>query len=345
MPRRVPRVAIAALGAWLASIAIADAARTDIIVLANGDRLTGEVVQLRQGKLEVKTDDAGTISIEWDKVASVNTADQYEVNMRDGSQYLGRLRPGPAAGGVQVAALDGTLVLVSMADIASFARIKSGFLQRIDGSFDLGASYTKSSEIGEAYLDAGARYRRPAYSLAGSVSANLTRQPEAEDTSRTSVQVSYTRYRGSRWFASALGFFESNEELGFTFRGTGAGSVGRYLVRSEHLEWIATGGLAAGRESPVDDDTVTNVDALVGTTLSFFHYDYPTTRLDFAVLVFPSLDDAGRVRVNGQAKFRREVVKDFFVAVTGYEAFDNRPRTSGATRNDFGGSLSFGWSF
>jgi len=345
MPRRAWRLAIVALAAWLASTSIVHAARTDIIILANGDRLTGEVKQMRQGKLEVKTDDAGTISIEWDKVASVHTADLYELNMRNGSLHLGRLRPGVTTGGLQVAAADGTQVSVSMADIASFARIKSGFVQRIDGSFDLGASYTKSSGIGEVYLDASARYRRPAYAYAGSVSANLTRQPEAEDTTRSSVQLSYTRYRGARWFVSALGFLESNEELGFTFRGTGAGSVGRYFVRSEHLEWIATGGLAGGREAPVGGDNVTNVDALVGTTLSFFHYDFPTTRLDFSLLVFPSLDDAGRVRVNANAKFRRELVKDFFVAVTGYEAFDNRPRTSGATNHDYGGSLSFGWSF
>jgi hypothetical protein len=345
MPCRAPSVALAALGAWLAASAIAYAARTDIIVLANGDRLTGEVVQMRQGKLEVKTDDAGTISIEWDKVASVATADQYELNMRDGSRHLGRLRPGPTAGFVNAAQDSGALVPLAMTDIASFARIKSGFVQRIDGSFDLGASYTKSSGIGELYLDAGARYRRPAYAYEGSVSANLTRQPEAEDTTRSSVQLSYTRYRGARWFASALGFFESNEELGFTFRGTGAGSIGRYLARSEHAEWLVTGGLAAGRETTVEDEIVTNVDALIGTTLSVFHYDYPTTRLDLSVLVFPSLDDGGRVRVNANAKFRREVVKDFFVAVTGYEAFDNRPRTTGATRNDFGGSLSFGWSF
>ena len=345
MPRRASRVTAAALGAWLASVAIAHAARTDILILANGDRLTCEVVQMRQGKLEVKTDDAGTISIEWDKIASLTTADQYELVLRDGTRHLGRLRPGVAAGGIQVAAVDGTVTQLQMPDIASFARIKSGFLQRIDGSFDLGASYTKSSGIGELYLDAAARYRRPSYAFASSLSTNLTRQPDAEDTTRSSLQVTYTQYRGARWLVSTLGFFESNEELGFTFRGTGAGSIGRYLVRSEHAEWLVTGGLAAGREAPVDGDMVTNVDALIGTTLSVFHYDYPTTRLDLALLVFPSLDDGGRVRVNAQAKFRREIVKDFFVAVTGYEAFDNRPRTSGATRNDFGGSLSFGWSF
>src|SRR5213076_3302776 len=104
-----------------------------------------------------------------------------------------------------------------------------GFIQRIDGSFDLGGSYTKSSGIGEVYFDASAKYRRPAYAYAASVAANLTRQSDAPDTSRYSTKLSYTRYREGRWFVSALGFFESNEDLGFTLRSTGAGSIGRYL--------------------------------------------------------------------------------------------------------------------
>jgi len=68
------------------------------------------------------------------------------------------------------------------------------------------------------------------------------------------------------------------------------------------------------------------------------------TRIDLGVLVFPSLDDPGRVRVNANAKFKREVFKDFFVSFTGYDAYDNRPKSPGATKNDLGVSLSFGWS-
>jgi hypothetical protein len=338
------RAAAAAVALCLAPAADAWAARTDAIVLLNGDRFTGEVVQMRQGKLEVKTDDMGTLSIEWDKVASISTADQYETVMRDGSRLLGRFRPG-AARVLQVVPDSGAFTLAPMMDIVSFARIKSGLFQRIDGSFDLGGSYTKSSEIGELYLDAGAKYRRPSYSYGASLAANITHQPDEEDTSRYSLKVSYTRYRSSDWFVSALGFFESNEELGFTLRGTGAGSLGRYLVRSNHVEFVATGGLSAGRESPVDSPAVVNVDALLGADLSVFAYDYPTTRFDIAVLVFPSLDDPGRVRLNADLKLKRELVKDFFVAVTAYDAFDNRPRSASAIRNDFGGSLSFGFTF
>src|SRR4051812_43395573 len=298
---------------------------------------------MNRGKLQVKTDDAGTLSIEWDNIASIATADQYEVSMRDGTLLFGRFAPG-ASGTLRVAEDGGAAAIAAMPDIASFARIKAGFLQRIDGSIDLCGSYTHASGVGELTFSSGVRYRRPVYAYSATFNTNFTRQPDAPETSRYSLKVDYTRYRGL-WLVSTFGLFEGNRDLGFTFRGTGAASIGRYLARRRHAEFLLAGGLAAGRELPVDASAVTNVDALVAANLSVFTYDYPTTSLDFSMLVFPSLDDPGRVRVNAEGKFKRELFKDFFVSVSGYDAFDNRPASATAKRNDFGASLSFGWTF
>jgi hypothetical protein len=42
--------------------------RTDVVKLANGDHVTGEILRLERGRLELKTDDAGTIAFEWDNI-------------------------------------------------------------------------------------------------------------------------------------------------------------------------------------------------------------------------------------------------------------------------------------
>jgi Protein of unknown function, DUF481 len=338
------RASLIAAVLLLAGPSTAFATRTDAIILRNGDHLTGEVIQMRQGKLEVKTDDAGTISVEWDKIASISTADQYDVTMRDGTHRLGRFRPGLVPD-LQLVDTSGVASPVPMAEIASFDRIQKHFFQRIDGSVDFGGSYTKSSGVADLYFDASAQYRRPSYSYNVSFATNLTRQPDQPETSRYSLNTSYTRFRNSGWFVSPLALFESNRELGFTFRGTGAGTIGRYLARTRHSEVVAAGGLSAGRESPVDSDQVTNVDALLTAALSVFTYDYPTTRIDIGVLIFPSLDDPGRVRVNANAKVKREIFRDVTVSLTSYDAFDSRPKSAAATQNDFGASLSFGWTF
>jgi hypothetical protein len=340
---RVARVGLAA--AFLLTAGPAQAAKkTDIIVLKNGDRLTGEVVQMRQGKLQVKTDDAGTLSIEWDKVAAITTAAAYDVTLRDRRRLLGRF--GPASGSsLQLTASDGTATTLAMDEIVWFASIKAGFLQGLDGSVDLGGSYTKSSGVAEASFAGSVRYRRPSDIYAVVADANLTQQEDEAATTRVALKATLTHFTSGEWFVAPFGFFESNRELGFTFRGTGAFTVGRYLARSKRTELVAAGGISSGREIPVEEPAFTNVDAITTVDFSWFTYDFPNTRLDFSLLVFPSLNDAGRVRINANTKIKREIFRDFYFSLAGFDAFDNRPKAAGARRNDFGGALSFGWTF
>jgi hypothetical protein len=83
-----PLIAVAA-AIGLAGTALA-APKTDVIVLVNGDRLTGEVKGLERGKLSFKTDATGTIQVEWNKVASL-WSDQYlQVELTSGLRYAGR---------------------------------------------------------------------------------------------------------------------------------------------------------------------------------------------------------------------------------------------------------------
>ena len=279
-----------------------------------------------------------------DKIASVTTTARYDVTVRDGRRLFGRLRPA-AAGSLDLVADDGTVTTLPMSDIVWFAQIKNTFWDRIDGSMDLGGSYTKSSGVADFAFDLGATYRRPSFSYAASFSSNLTRQEDQETTTRYSLKLNYTKFRRNQWFISPFALFESNRDLGFTFRGTGAFSIGRYLLQSNRAEVVVAGGISAGRELPVDVPAVTNVDALGVLNFSLFTYDYPTTRIDFGALVFPSVDDPGRVRINADGKLKRELFKDFYVALSGYDAFDNKPKSANASRNDFGGSISFGWTF
>jgi hypothetical protein len=78
--------------AVLVAPAAAAQPRTDVVVLANGDRITGEIVRLERGQLEFKTDDAGTLYLEWDKLASVVTIHTVEVMKSDGTTYVGSLQ-------------------------------------------------------------------------------------------------------------------------------------------------------------------------------------------------------------------------------------------------------------
>ena len=49
--------------------------------------------------------------------------------------------------------------------------------------------------------------------------------------------------------------------------------------------------------------------------------------------------------MEANASVSREVFKDFSVAVTFYESYDNRPPSAEANKNDAGATVSIGFTF
>ena len=78
---------------------------------------------------------------------------------------------------------------------------------------------------------------------------------------------------------------------------------------------------------------------------SLVSFDYPETDIEFSLLVFPGLSDWGRVRLNADLRFIREIINNFSITLTVYNQYDNKPPTASASQNDVGVSLSFGWTF
>ncbi len=343
------RLAIVPVLFLLALARPALAASTDVIVLLNGDRITCEVKTLSHGRVQVTTDDIGSISIEWDKIATVTTAGQFDIAMGDGRRLVGALRPAPAGqSGVSVVDADGRIVTLSFLDVVSFGPVRSRFFANIDGSMDLGASYTQSSGIAQASFDTKAAYRQPAFEASVAFSTSLTRNEDSvdsPDSARYSLNLGYKQFHANRWVSAPFVLIEHNPDLGFDLRSTAAMTFGRFVVQSNRAEVMLGAGAAVGKELPVGESATTNVDALISLSSSLFTYDYPKTSIDLAVLVFPSLNDAGRVRVNVNAKFKRELLKDFYLGMTGYDSFDNRPPGTEVHENDVGFSLSLGWTF
>ncbi len=60
---------------------------------------------------------------------------------------------------------------------------------------------------------------------------------------------------------------------------------------------------------------------------------------------YPSLSNWGRQRIQLDSGVKRELWKDVFFAVNLFDTFDSRPPTAGADRNDFGITMSFGWTY
>jgi hypothetical protein len=104
-------------------------------------------------------------------------------------------------------------------------------------------------------------------------------------------------------------------------------------------------GLRVNRERPLEGATTTNLEAAATLVFDRFSYDFPTVDVYATLAGFASLTDWGRVRVELDARWKRELLKDFALSLRGYESYDSRPATEGAERNDYGFTLGLAWTF
>ena len=319
-------------------------AMTDVVVLRNGDRLTGEVRQLDRGSLTFKTDDIGTLAIEWDKVKSVSASASFEVEDLDGGQYIGSLTAGPQEGELGIATA-GDVRGVALGRVVRIQRLGATLWRRLDGSLDVGVSYTSSSELLKIDLAARVILTRRANRFGIDGSSTITQQPDVENTRRNNLTLGYGKRYRHRWVGFAQAQVEQNRELGFDVRGSFSAGGGRYLAQNRRQDLLGAMGLRVNREKPLEGEASTNLEAAATLVFDRFSYDFPKVDVYATLSGFASLTDWGRVRVELDARWRRELLKDFALSLRGYESYDSRPVSEGAERNDYGVSLGLAWTF
>ena len=320
------------------------AQKTDVVKLRNGDRFTGEVKSLTKGQLKFSTDDAGTIYLEWDKIVSLEAARQFDVTLSDGRRYFGSLEEGAPRTLVVREATDE--VSLPTADVTVITPIGESFWNKLDGSLDIGFSYTRSSQIAQATINSTTVYRNPAFEVRLTGSATLTQNDDdGSRDDRATMQASYLHYRGQRLFVGGGAGFESNESLGLLLRSQVAVVAGLRLINTNRAQLAISAGLSANDEQNVDAEPTQNLEGLFTFRTSYYTYDHPRTNIDVGLQYYPSLTDWGRQRIQLDAAAKREIWKDVFISLNLFDTFDSRPPTTTANANDVGIVLSFGWSY
>jgi hypothetical protein len=293
--RRVGRLKAGRCGPLFALIvllwpAIGLAAKTDVVVLQNGDKITGEVKSMSRGKLDYSTDDAGRLAIEWIKVARMTSSNTFEVEMASGVKYLGRLGVTDRDG--VLAVVESGVDTLAIPSVVRISALDARFFQRVQAYLDLGFTFAKANQATTFNAAGGTSYRGDKIGSGLTINSYAQGQESTATTSRASVALSVTRYLPKRWSVVAVGGAEQNDELDLALRVSGAGVVARNLVRSNSSELGVGGGLAVTRErfSQTDGDpageenTSTSLEGLLVARWDAFRYDSP--KLDFSTSIY-----------------------------------------------------------
>jgi hypothetical protein len=326
------------------------AERTDKLVLHNGNTITGEVKSLQQGKLRFKTDHADTIYVEWEFINSVTSTNFFEVENQLGDQHFGMLAPGPEDKKLTVIGPTETVVL-DMDRVVTIMPIKQTFWGRIDGSLNLGFSFTSADNILQYSIESDATYRKRMYSSSIKLSSIQTRidaqEVDREVTFRDNLDFTYTRYHKDRYYGSGILAFTRSSELGIDLRSELGWVFGRSFVQTNRSKLSASAGLTVSRETPIGDDLSDYfLSAALGGNYQFFLYNYPKTDISVDLNVLPGITDWPRVRVNFNGSLKREIITDFTVNFSIFDSYDSKPPGGEeAANHDFGIILSVGWTF
>jgi hypothetical protein len=337
-------------GAILLCAGVTFAERTDELVLWNGDTITGEVKSLQQGKLKFKTDRAGTIYFEWEFIDSVKSINFFDVETQLGAHHYGVLGHGPEAKQLTVIGPTESVVL-EMIRVVTITPIKRTFWARIDGSLNVGASYTSADNILQYSLESDAAYREQKYTAKitlSSIQTRINREDEAGGTTfRDSLNFVYTRFRKNRHFAAGSLEFSRSSEQGIDLRTELGWVYGRRFKQTNKSNLQAAAGLTVSRETPIGEEPSDYFlwGAFVGE-YHFFLYNYPKTDLVIQLGLNPGITDWPRLRVGFYGSIKREIVTDFTVNFSVSDNYDSQPPGGEeAANHDFAVVLSVGWAF
>ena len=317
--------------------------KTDIVMLNTGDRITCEIKQLERGRLTAKTDPMDTVTIHWGDVVSLTSTRYFEVEVAAGIRYYGSLKADAPGIIVVVGALAGTTSL-HVLDVVRITPLGQSFWNRMDGAIDLGFSYTRASEQTQWTLNANASYRARRYLTQGTFSSQLTAIQGADTTSRNQLTVSSRRFRGRRWFTAGFGQVQQDQALGLDYRSVIGAAVGRYLLQQPETMVSVFSGVAYTRERFEDDSPDNSAEALAGADWEWFTPGDNDTDLSSTVITYYSLSGSSRARIEFDTSYSQKLVKDLHWSLNVFDSYNGDP-PEGQKANDFGVSVTLGWSF
>jgi putative salt-induced outer membrane protein YdiY len=326
--------------------------KTDVLVMRNGDRMTCEVKGLDAGVLYVSFDYIdGTTSVDWKKVARIESTQLFVVKTEDGSVYTGTLSTAEAVDGrpvkIQVTESSHEADELNPSQVVEMVATSDKFWERFNGSVSFGVIYAKGNQTTQYSLGSQTTYVRERWNAGATFDSNLSSSSGASPSTRNSLTLSALRLLPqNNWFYAGLADFLQSSEQGIALQRTLGAGVGRYLVNTNRSTIAVLGG--AGwqatdyRQTAIPQSTQNLATAIFYASAKFFKFS--KTNLDVTAVLLPALSDPGRVRFNTNASYYVKIISDLKWNVTFYGNWDNRP-PFGLSGSDYGTSSGLTWTF
>lgn len=199
--------------------------KTDVIVMNNGDRLREEIKGIDAGVLYLSLDYVdGTISIQWSKVARLESIQRFIVKTQDGSCL--------AARSLQRRHLQVTdspeEVVLERSRIIKLDETSEKFQQRLNGAITIGTIYSKGNQSTQFNLSSQIEYLQENSKAGTNFNSSVSGSSGDKTSTRNQVGLSFLHLLPRKnYFCSGLSSFLQSSEQGIGLQTNLGAGIGR----------------------------------------------------------------------------------------------------------------------
>ena len=322
---------------------------TDVIVMKNGDHLTGEIKGLKGGVLYVSMKYIlGTSSVEWSEVASLESKQLFIVKTENGYVHTGTLNTTKTQQDdrpmeIEIAGTSGEVV-VAQPRIAEMDETATKFLKRFNGSVNTGIIYSKGNQSTQYNISSLVDYPRARWGAGASYNSTLSSSTGVTTSTRNQLTADVFRLlRWNNWFYEGLGSWLQSSEQGITNQNTVGGGVGRFLKNTNQAKITLLGGMVFQNTNYQQNIVAQNLTSgLIAANLQFFRFNKTNTNITATLL--PVFNDPGRVKFNLNATYYFKLTGNLSWNASVYGNWDSQP-PNGLAGSDYGSSSGLSWTF
>lgn len=316
--------------------------KTDIITLYNGDKVTGEIKHLFGGLLNLSTDSMGTIQIEWQEIARVESRFHYEIRLTEGRRYYGTIEDPLRPGEMTISDVYGDHD-TSYLEVVEIRPVSISLKDQIDVYLAIGYSYDNASSVTKTNLNGeiGFENEKTRNSLSGRI--NLT-DTESDSTSNSRVDLSRSVWTNREdVFRTVLGTYETNDELGLDYRFSIGGGLGRHIKETQRYSLEGMVGMQVLTEKDFLGEKQESIEGIVTAEFTTWKFKTPELHIKLNGAIYPSITESGRIRGDTDIKIKWEIIEDLFWDITAFGTYDNK--SADESRFDYGISTGVGWEY
>lgn len=307
-----------------------------VVVLKNGDRITGRVIKMQDKRLEIDTPTAGIIKIKWEEIVSLTTERPMSIKLygeADIPENAGEWRLDRI-----IAHTVGGEGAIPLRDVRAINFAENDYRGYLSAGGNQTSGNTKTQALN---ISGNLTYRRleHRYYLDGKYNRA---EADGEDTANNAaINIQYDYFLARRVYVGGINLSETDQFQDLSLRNTSSLVLGYDLLDREHHNLtIAAGPAAVYQDFSTDPSTITPSSTVMwrykfmfrGDDVVFFHR-------------FQSFKDLGHgaaTRVNADQGFRVKVMDNWWINMEYDIRYNSEPVTGKQTVDT---NLIFGLSY